>query len=85
MVILVPMTEELTMLNVNVPIIMNGVIVKKNVSVPLLSNTLAPVRAIREEMGILATTNIQNVNVQTVLHGMLLKGHVFVPALISAR
>ena len=50
-----------------------------------LSNILAPVRAIREEMEILVITNMQNVNVQTVLHGMLRKGHVFVPALISAR
>ena len=85
MVILVPMTEELIMLNVNVPIIMNGVIVKKNAFAPLLSNILAPAWGIREEMEILVITNIQNVNVQTVLHGMLLKGHVFVPALISAR
>ena len=83
--ILVPMTEELTMLNVNVPIIMNGVIVKKNAFVPLLSNIPAPVRGIREEMGILATTNIQNVNVRVVLHGTLHKELVFVPALISVR
>ena len=71
--------------NVNVPIIMNGVIVKKNVSVPLLSNILAPAQAIQVEMGILAITNIQNANVQTVLHGTLRKGLVFVPALIFAR
>ena len=81
----VPMIAELIILNVNVPIIMNGVPRKRNAFVPLLSNILAPVRGIREEMGILATTNIQNVNVQTVLHGMLRKGLVFVPALISAR
>ena len=79
------MTEELTMLNVNAPIIMNGVPRKRSVFVLLLSNIPAPVRAIREEMGILATTNMQNVNVRVVLHGMLLKEHVFVPALISAR
>ena len=85
MVILVPMTEELTMLNVNVPIIMNGVPRKRNAFVPLLSNILAPVRGIREEMGILATTNIQNVNVRVVLHGTLHKELVFVPALISVR
>ena len=85
MVILVPMTEELTMLNVNVPIIMNGVIVKKNAFAPLLLNIPALVRVIREEMGILATTNIQNVNVRVVLHGTLHKELVFVPALISAR
>ena len=85
MVILVPMTEELTMLNVNVPIIMNGVPRKRNAFVLLLSNILAPAQAIREEMGILATTNIQNVNVRVVLHGTLHKELVFVPALISAR
>ena len=83
--ILVPMTEELTTLNVNVPIIMNGVPRKRNAFVPLLSNIPAPVRVIREEMGILATTNIQNVNVRVVSHGMLRKELVFVPALISAR
>ena len=81
----VPMITALLTLNATVPIIMNGVPRKRNVSVPLLSNIPAPVRGIREEMGILATTNMQNVNVQTVLHGMLRKGHVFVPALISAR
>ena len=85
MVILVPMMEELIMPNVNVPIIMNGVPRKRSVFVPLLSNILAPAQAIQEEMGILATTNIQNVNVRVVLHGMLRKEHVFVPALISAR
>ena len=83
--ILVPMTEELIMPNVNVPIIMNGVPRKRNAFVQHLSNIPAPVRVIREEMEILATTNIQNVNVQTVLHGTLRKGLVFVPALISAR
>ena len=85
MVILVPMTEELTMLNVNVPIIMNGVPRKRNAFVPLLSNILAPVRVIREEMEILVITNIQNVNVRVVLHGTLHKELVFVPALISVR
>ena len=85
MVILVPMMEELTMLNVNVPIIMNGVQLKRNAFVLLLSNILAPAQAIQEEMGILATTNIQNVNVRVVLHGTLHKELVFVPALISAR
>ena len=81
----VPMIAELIMLNVNVPIIMNGVPRKRSVFVLLLSNILAPVRAIREEMEILVITNMQNANVRTVLHGMLLKGLVFVPALISAR
>ena len=85
MVILVPMMEELTMLNVNVPIIMNGVPRKRNAFVPLLSNIPAPVRAIREEMEILVTANIRNANVRAVLHGMLHKELVFVPALISAR
>ena len=85
MVILVPMMEELIMPNVNVPIIMNGVPRKRNAFVQLLSNIPAPARAIREEMGILATTNIQNVNVRVVSHGMLRKELVFVPALISAR
>ena len=83
--ILVPMTEELIILNVNAPIIMNGVIPKRNAFAPLLSNIPAPVRAIREEMEILVITNMQNANVQTVLHGTLRKGLVFVPALISAR
>ena len=83
--ILVPMTEELIILNVNAPIIMNGVPRKRNAFVPLLSNILAPVRAIREEMEILVITNMQNANARAVLHGMLHKGLVFVPALISAR
>ena len=81
----VPMIAELIILNVNVPIIMNGVPRKRNAFVPLLSNILAPVRAIREEMEILARTNIQNVNVRVVMFGMLRKGLVFVPALISVR
>ena len=85
MVILVPMTEELTTLNVNVPIIMNGVPRKRNAFVQLLSNIPAPARGIREEMGILVITNIQNVNVRVVLHGTLHKELVFVPALISVR
>ena len=81
----VPMITELIIKNATAPIIMNGVIPKRNAFVPLLSNILAPVRAIREEMEILVITNIQNANVQTVLHGTLRKGLVFVPALISAR
>ena len=85
MVILVPMTEELTMLNVNVPIIMNGVPRKRNAFVLLLSNILAPAQAIQEEMEILVIINMQNANVRTVLHGMLRKELVFVPALISAH
>ena len=85
MVILVPMMEELIMPNVNVPIIMNGVIVKKNVFVLLLSNILAPVRGIREEMGILAIANIRNASVRVVLHGTLHKELVFAPELISVR
>ena len=85
MVILVPMTEELTMLNVNVPIIMNGVPRKRNAFVPLLSNIPAPVRGIREETEQLVTANTHVVIVPMVLHGMLRKGLVFVPVLISAR
>ena len=85
MVILVPMTEELIILNVNAPIIMNGVPRKRNAFVQHLSNILAPAQAIQEEMEILVIINMQNANVRTVLHGMLLKGHVFVPVLISAR
>ena len=81
----VPMITALLTLNATVRIIMNGVIVKRNAFVPLLSNILAPARGIREEMGILATTNIQNASVRVVSHGMLHKGLVFVPALISAR
>ena len=81
----VPMIAELIILNVNVPIIMNGVPRKRNAFVPLLSNILAPVRGIREEMEILVITNMQNVNVRVVLHGTLHKELVFVPALISAR
>ena len=73
------------MLNVNVPIIMNGVPRKRNAFVPLLSNIPAPARVIREEMEILVITNMQNANVRAVLHGTLRKGLVFVPALISAR
>ena len=85
MVILVPMTEELTMLNVNVPIIMNGVPRKRNAFVQHLSNIPAPVRVIREETEQLVTANTHVVIVPMVLHGMLRKEHVFVPALISAR
>ena len=83
--ILVPMTEELTMLNVNVPIIMNGVPRKRNAFVQHLSNIPAPVRVIREETEQLVTANTHVVIVPMVLHGMLRKGHVFVPASISAR
>ena len=79
----VPMITALLMPSATVPIIMNGVPRKRNAFVLLLSNILAPARGIREEMGILATTNMQNVNVQMVLHGMLRKGLVFVPVLIS--
>ena len=79
------MIAELIILNVNVPIIMNGVPRKRNAFVPLLSNIPAPARAIREEMEILVITNMQNANVRAVLHGTLRKGLVFVPALISAR
>ena len=81
----VPMIAELIIKNATAPIIMNGVIPKRNAFVQHLSNIPAPVRAIREEMEILVITNMQNANVQTVLHGMLRKGLVFVPVLISAR
>ena len=83
--ILVPMTEELTMLNVNVPIIMNGVPRTRNAFVQHLSNIPAPVRVIREETEQLVTANTHVVIVPMVLHGMLRKGLVFVPALISVR
>lgn len=82
---LVTMIAEHIIPNATVPIIMNGAPRKRNVSVQLLSNILVPARGIREEMEILATTNIQNVNVRAGLLGMLRKGHVFVPVLISAR
>ena len=85
MVILVPMMEELIMPNVNVPIIMNGVPRKRNVSVRLLSNIPAPVRGIREETEQLVTANTHVVIVPMVLLGMLHKGLVFVTVLISAR
>ena len=85
MVILVPMTEELTMLNVNAPIIMNGVIPKRNAFVPLLSNIHVQARVMPEEMEQLVTVNIRNASVRVVSHGMLLKGLVFVPVLIFAR
>ena len=81
----VPMIAELIIKNATAPIIMNGVIPKRNAFVPLLLSILVRVQAIREEMGILATTNIQNVNVRVVLHGTLHKELVFVPVLISAR
>ena len=73
------------MLNVNVPIIMNGVQLKRNAFVLLLSNILAPVRVIREETEQLVTANTHVVIVPMVLHGMLHKGLVFVPVLISVR
>ena len=71
--------------NATVRIIMNGVQLKRNVFVPLLSNILALARVIREEMEILAIANIRNASVRVVSHGMLRKEHVFVPALIFAR
>ena len=61
-------------LNATVPIIMNGVPRKRNVSVPLLSNIPAPVRGIREETEQLVTANTHVVIVPMVLHGMLRKG-----------
>ena len=79
----VPMIAELIILNVNVPIIMNGVPRKRNAFVPLLSNILAPVRGIREEMGILVITNIQNANAQAVILGMPQPVHVFVLVLTN--
>ena len=81
----VPMITALLTLNATVPIIMNGVPRKRNVSVPLLSNIPAPVRGIRKETEQLVTANTHVVIVPMVLHGMLRKGLVFVPVLISAR
>ena len=81
----VPMILGLLMPNATVPIIMNGVIVKRNAFAQLPSNILVWEPAMREEMEILVTANIRNASVRAVLHGMLRKGLVFVPALISAR
>ena len=85
MVILVPMTEELTMLNVNVPIIMNGVIPKRNVFVRPHLNIHAQARVMPEEMEQLVTVNIQNANAQAVMFGMPQPVHVFVQVLINTH
>ena len=81
----VPMITALLMPSATVRIIMNGIPLKRNAFVQLLSNILAPARAIREETEQLVTANTHVVIVPMVLHGMLRKEHVFVPALISAR
>ena len=81
--ILVPMTEELTMLNATAPIITNGVIVKRNVFVPLLSNIHVQARVMPEEMEQLVTVNIQNANAQAVILGMPQPVHVFVQVLTN--
>ena len=66
----VPMIAELIIKNVTAPIIMNGVIVKRNVFVRLLSNILVQARGTPEEMEQLVTVNIQNANAQVVMFGM---------------
>ena len=81
----VPMIAELIIKNATAPIITNGVIPKRNVFVPLLSNIHVQAWDMPEEKEQHVTINIQNANAQAVLHGMLHKGHVFVPVLISAR
>ena len=69
----VPMIAELIIKNATAPIITNGVIVKRNVFVPLLSNIHVQARVMPEEMEQLVTVNIQNVNAQAVMFGMLRK------------
>ena len=81
----VPMTMEPIIPNATVPIIMNGVLLKRNAFVQLPSNILVWEPAMREEKEILVIINIQNVNAQAVLHGMLHKELVFVPELIFVR
>ena len=73
----VPMIAELIIKNATAPIITNGVIPKRNVFVPLLSNILVQARDMPEEMEILVITNIQNVNVRAVMFGMPHKELVF--------
>jgi len=73
----VPMIAELIIKNATAPIITNGVIVKRNVFVPLLSNIHVQARVMPEEMEQLVTVNIQNVNAQAVMFGMPHKELVF--------
>ena len=73
----VPMIAELIIKNATAPIITNGVIVKRNVFVPLLSNIHVQTRVMPEEMEQLVTVNIQNANVQADMFGMPHKELVF--------
>ena len=66
----VPMIAELIIKNATAPIITNGVIPKRNVFVPLLSNIHVQARGMPEEMEQLVTVNIQNVNAQADMFGM---------------
>ena len=74
----VPMIAELIIKNATAPIITNGVIVKRNVFVPLLSNIHVQARVMPEEMEQLVTVNIQNANAQAVILGTPQPVHVFV-------
>ena len=73
----VPMIWVLIIKNVTAPIITNGVIPKRNVSVPLLSNILVQARVMPEEREQLVTVSIQNVNAQADMFGMPHKELVF--------
>ena len=79
----VPMIAELIIKNATAPIITNGVIVKRNVFVPLLSNIHVQARVMPEEMEQLVTVNIQNANAQAVMFGMPQPVHVFVQVLTN--
>ena len=79
----VPMIAELIIKNVTAPIITNGVIVKRNVFVPLLSNIHVQARVMPEEMEQLVTVNIQNANAQAVILGTPQPVHVFVLVLTN--
>ena len=83
--VLVPMIAELIIKSATAPIIMNGVIVKRNVFVPLLSNIHVQARDMPEEMEQLVIVNIQNVNAQAVMFGMPQPVHVFVQVLINTH
>ena len=77
------MIAELIIKNVTAPIITNGVILKRNVFVRLLSNIHVQARVMPEEMEQLVTVNIQNANVQADMFGMPQPVHVFVQVLTN--
>ena len=79
----VPMIAELIIKNVTAPIIMNGVIPKRNVFVRPHLNIYVQAWVMPEEMEQLVTVNIQNANAQAVILGTPQPVHVFVLVLTN--